>query len=177
MMLDATASACEWDPASDAASADAGVGSWYAQLQSFVDVHGACSMSYGFFITFMLIGLFVLANLIVAVILQNFSSLGDLNPDVASKNDIESFSEKWNIVDTDSVGFIAAEALPELLIMLDRPLRPMGIPAHDTPTNRVMARNVLCELVRKNLFPERFISSGYLNCARRHANPTILPCE
>ena len=180
MMLDATASACEWDPASDAASADAGMGSWYAQLQSFVDVHGACGMSYGFFITFMLIGLFVLANLIVAVILQNFSSLGDLNPDVASKNDIESFSEKWALVDTAGNGFIAAEALPTLLILLDRPLRPLGIPAHDAPANRVMARNVIAELVRKNLFPERFTSSGYLNCARARTSEQParrLPCS
>ena len=49
--------------------------------------------AYAYFISFTVIGMLVLANLVVAVILQNFSTLGDLNTSLASKNDIEAFGE------------------------------------------------------------------------------------
>ena len=133
---------------------------WSAMM---LDATAASSgFAYGYFISFILLGLLVLANLIVAIILQNFSSLGDLNPDVASKDDIEGFGEKWDAVDTDGNGFIAAEALPSLLLLLDRPLRPLGIPQGDNPNHRSMTKRIVASLVRQQLLPERFTSSGYL---------------
>ena len=50
------------------------------------------------------------------VILQNFSMLGDINPSLASKADIEAFSEAWHRIDIESQGFIASESFPELLL-------------------------------------------------------------
>ena len=40
-----------------------------------------------------ILGSFVFLNLVVAVILENFSSLGNLNPDLVSAADIEIFKE------------------------------------------------------------------------------------
>ena len=48
-----------------------------------------------YFLTYMGIGNFVLLNLIVAVILDNFSALGDVNPDLISAADIADFGELW----------------------------------------------------------------------------------
>ena len=46
-----------------------------------------------FFVGYQIIGSFVFLNLVVAVILENFSSLGNLNPDLVSAADIEIFKE------------------------------------------------------------------------------------
>ena len=46
-----------------------------------------------FFVAFQILGSFVFLNLVVAVILENFSSLGNLNPDLVSAADIEIFKE------------------------------------------------------------------------------------
>ena len=54
--------------------------------------HGAI----GFFISFMLIASFVVLNLVVAVILENFSSLGNVRTDLVSKDDIDTFKEAVN---------------------------------------------------------------------------------
>ena len=43
----------------------------------------------------MFLGTFVLLNLIVAVILENFSALGDVNPDLVSAADIADFGDMW----------------------------------------------------------------------------------
>ena len=48
-----------------------------------------------YFLSFMFIGTFVLLNLVVAVILENFSALGNVNPDLVSAADITDFGELW----------------------------------------------------------------------------------
>ena len=49
-----------------------------------------------YFLTYMFIGTFVLLNLVVAVILENFSALGNVNPDLVSAADITDFGELWS---------------------------------------------------------------------------------
>ena len=44
-----------------------------------------------FFISFIVIGTFVFLNLIVAVILENFTALGNVNPELVSASDISDF--------------------------------------------------------------------------------------
>merc|ERR1719498_2217698 len=44
-----------------------------------------------YFISFTVIGSFVMLNLVVAVILENFTSLGNVNPDLVSPDDITDF--------------------------------------------------------------------------------------
>ena len=46
-----------------------------------------------FFMSFQIFGSFVILNLIVAVILENFSALGKVNADLVSTNDIEVFKD------------------------------------------------------------------------------------
>jgi hypothetical protein len=127
----------------------------------------ACS----YFLSFMILARFVLSNLVVAVILQNFSSLGDLNPDVASKDDLEGFDDRWNAYDPSGSGYIPAESLGPLLTTLDKPLRPIGVPAGDTPSNRIGARRIISNLVTNGWMPETLLS-GYLECALLRAHLT-----
>ena len=83
-------------------------------------------VAYAYFVSYILIAMLVLRNLIVAIILQNFSALGDINPTVASKTDIEVFDDAWHRIDIDGSGHIMAEHLVELLLSLPKPLRPLG---------------------------------------------------
>ena len=48
-----------------------------------------------------IVGLMVL-NLVIAVILENFSSLGNLRDDLVSAYDLDSFKEVWALTDTDT---------------------------------------------------------------------------
>ena len=51
------------------------------------------SAAIAYFVSFQFLGSFVLLNLVVAVILENFTSLGHVNPDLVSSNDIANFRE------------------------------------------------------------------------------------
>jgi len=57
---------------------------------------GNRNQSLVYFLTYMFIGTFVLLNLVVAVILENFSALGNVNPDLVSAADITDFGELWS---------------------------------------------------------------------------------
>ena len=114
-----------------------------------------------YFISYQLIAMLVLLNLIVAIILQNFSALGDINPHFASKADIEEFDDAWHRIDTEGSGYIVAESLAELLLNLSRPLRPLGIPKGDTRKHRALARRQLGQMVEGGLLP-RSLQSGFL---------------
>lgn len=96
---------------------------------------GACSHAEGncgtklaipFFITFQLIGSFIFLNLVVAVILENFSALHFTSPDLISTADLEVFSEVWTQFDPDATNFIPIAKLPELLLLLPKPLGVKG---------------------------------------------------
>ena len=48
-----------------------------------------------YFISFQVLGSFVFLNLVVAVILENFTSVGTDNPELVSSQDLERFKEAW----------------------------------------------------------------------------------
>jgi len=79
-----------------------------------------------YFISFTVIATFVMLNLVVAVILENFTTLGNTNPDLVSTNDIEEFKEVWGWYDPDADGMIPAKALPALVLRLPPPLGLKG---------------------------------------------------
>ena len=79
-----------------------------------------------YFISFQVLGSFVFLNLVVAVILENFTSLGQVNPDLVSTNDIEEFKEMWGWYDPDADGMIPAKKLPDLVLALPPPLGIKG---------------------------------------------------
>jgi hypothetical protein len=75
-----------------------------------------------YFLSYTIIGAFVLLNLVVAVILENFTALGNVNPDLVSATDIASFGEAWSHFDEDASGFITMADLAELLLTVSPPL-------------------------------------------------------
>jgi len=68
----------------------------------------------------------VMLNLIVAVILENFTSLGSVNPQLVSRLDIGEFSEAWGRFDPDADGWIPTPTLPKLVRALKPPLGVAG---------------------------------------------------
>ena len=75
-----------------------------------------------YFVSFTVIGSFVMLNLIVAVILENFTAIGSVNPDLVSANDIGDFKDAWGAFDPDADGWIPAKELPHLVRALKPPL-------------------------------------------------------
>ena len=80
-----------------------------------------------YFISFMIIGCFVVLNLVVAVILDNFSSLGKVRSDLVSAGDIDTFKEAWTLFDPDADQKIPAADLPNLVLSVAPPLGLMGV--------------------------------------------------
>ena len=99
---------------------------------AMVEAHtGACSVDEGtcgswiaipYFISFQVLGSFVFLNLVVAIILENFTSLGSENPKLASSADVEAFKEVWAIFDPDADNFIPSRQLHQLVERLPPPL-------------------------------------------------------
>jgi hypothetical protein len=87
-----------------------------------------------YFISYCVIGTFVMLNLVVAVILENFTSLGNVNPDLVSTNDIEEFKEMWGWYDPDADGMIPAKKLPDLVLSLSPPLGIKGTKEGTSPS-------------------------------------------
>ena len=79
-----------------------------------------------FFISFQILGSFVLLNLVVAVILENFATLHNANPELVSAPDIELFVAAWADFDPDATNYIPTDELPALLLTLPRPLGLRG---------------------------------------------------
>ena len=75
-----------------------------------------------FFISFTIIGTFVFLNLVVAVILENFTALGNADPDLVSALDIADFKEEWTQFDPDADAQMPAKDLPALVMNLKQPL-------------------------------------------------------
>ena len=80
------------------------------------------SLALPYFISFTVIGSFVFLNLVVAVILDNFTALGHTNPDLVSPNDISDFKDAWTKYDPEADGIISATDLPSLVMGLEPPL-------------------------------------------------------
>ena len=110
------------------------------------------SIAIPYFISYTVVGAFVLLNLVVAVILENFTAMGDINPDLVSANDIAEFGEIWATVDDDATGMITPEALAEVLLILPPPLGLAGT------TDAAGALKIIHDL---DVDPDR-INGGYL---------------
>ena len=100
---------------------------------------GKCSAAEGncggpiavpYFVSFMVLGSMVVLNLVVAVILENFSTLGQVRSDLVSKDDMETFKEVWGEFDPDADNRIPSTKLPDLILALPTPLGIKGIVSH-----------------------------------------------
>ena len=99
-----------------------------------VGIHGIAHSSCGnpnlaipYFISFQIISSYVILNLIVAVILENFSSLGSLNPNLVSSHDVEHFKEIWAEYDPDCDNYIPSSQLPSLILTTPPPMGLKGV--------------------------------------------------
>ena len=79
-----------------------------------------------YFLSFQLIGTLVFMNLMVAVILDNFSTLSEQNPDLVSPIDIDGFMEAWAELDPEANNSIPSYLVPQLIGMVAPPLGVMG---------------------------------------------------
>jgi hypothetical protein len=82
----------------------------------------------------MVVGSFILLNLIVAVILDNFSALNHQRYDLLSAADVELFREAWAKLDPAGTGKASAAALPLLVGSLPPPLGLRQGDAPDAPS-------------------------------------------
>jgi len=92
-----------------------------------VEENGECVQALGncgtlaaipFFISFHLIGSYVLLNLVVASMLEVYSRLHRESRSLFSAHDLELFNRAWAILDPDASNFIFATEVPELLRLL-----------------------------------------------------------
>ncbi|KOO27372.1 sodium channel protein type 2 subunit alpha [Chrysochromulina tobinii] len=79
-----------------------------------------------YFVSFVIVGNFIFLNLVVAVIIDNFTALGKQNPDLVSASDILDFKDAWGLYDPDADGKIPVKDLPDLLMGLRPPLGLLG---------------------------------------------------
>ena len=107
-----------------------------------------------FFVSFQVIGSFVFLNLVIAVILENFSSLGDVNPELVSTGDVEGFQELWAQYDPDANQRIPTRQLPDLILDLPPPMGLLGNFAEADPRGRRVAL-AICMRLRTSSGPLR----------------------
>jgi hypothetical protein len=79
-----------------------------------------------YFISFQMIGSFVLLNLVVAVILENFTNVNGANPDLVTALDLDRFREAWGRFDPDADFYIRVEELPQLVLAVTPPMGLAG---------------------------------------------------
>ena len=77
------------------------------------------------------LGSFIFLNIIVAVILENFTLASSANPDLVTANDLEVFKETWEMFDPDANQTIPSTDLPKLLLVVPPPLGVRGKQATD----------------------------------------------
>ena len=92
------------------------------------ETHASSALAVPFFVSFQVLCSSVILNLVVAVILENFTSLGTANTDLISRSDIEIFSDVWADFDPDADQSIPIEKLPDLLKALPQPMGLAGAP-------------------------------------------------
>jgi hypothetical protein len=80
-----------------------------------------------YFFSFQVIGSLIFLNLVVAVILENFSSLGSQNPFLVSSADVEGFKEVWAEYDPDADNYIPSSDLPALVLAVPPPMGLKGV--------------------------------------------------
>ena len=106
-----------------------------------VEENGECVQALGncgtlaaipFFISFHLIGSYVLLNLVVASMLEVYSRLHRESRSLFSAHDLELFNRAWAILDPDATSFIFATEVPELLRLLGNKV-PIAMPPVANP--------------------------------------------
>lgn len=100
-----------------------------------------------FFFTFKLVCQFVLLNIVVAVVLDNFSELREWNPKLCSEHDIQDYTDQWANFDPTASGVLDVDACAELVLSLNAPLGLMdSVNATGEPYDEEMASDFIRQL-------------------------------
>jgi len=75
-----------------------------------------------YFVLLVVMAAFVVTNLFIAIILDNFNTTMNIDSSQVTMADLHRYSEVWPYFDPDATGFIATEKLPLLLELLRPPL-------------------------------------------------------
>jgi hypothetical protein len=89
--------------------------------------HGPCDCGYtvlpaAYFFSFLLLCNFVLLNIVVAVVIDNFLEMRYWNPRLCSEHDITEYAERWGDLDPTARGFLSRDDCAQLLLSLPPPL-------------------------------------------------------
>jgi hypothetical protein len=115
-----------------------------------------------YFISFQVLSSFIFLNLVVAVIIENFSTLHDTRPDLVSASDLEMFMEAWAHYDPSATNFMKMDDVPALILELPRPLGVKGktlqqaqtlclsLHVHQDKEGRVAFRDLLHGIIESN---------------------------
>ena len=96
-------------------------------LCSKADGNCGSQIAIPYFVSFQVLGSFVFLNLVVAVILENFSALGAVISAFPAASDLDTFNEVWAEFDPDGDGYIESKSLIPLVSRLPAPLGLKGV--------------------------------------------------
>jgi len=124
---------------------------------------------------FQILGTFIFLNLVVAVILENFSSLSSLDPSLVSASDIETFKDAWAELDPDADNYIPSRDLLTLVLRLPPPMGLNGagdavdaqrlilkLSIHQVDGN-VAFQDVVAALTRHSYYAHKSVNSNDLD--------------
>ena len=93
------------------------------------DAIGSCGnapFAYVYFLSFIILSMFILLNLIVAIILKEFTTATEEDAGLLTADDIIAYSHEWEKLDPARTGFLPAEALKVFIESLGPPLGSTG---------------------------------------------------
>jgi len=88
--------------------------------------HCSSVLAIPYFLSFQLLGMFVLLGVLIAVMLESFAALGTERQDLASSRDLDLFHVVWGTFDPSVSGKMPAKQLPQLILSLPPPLGLKG---------------------------------------------------
>ena len=115
---------------------------------------------------------YVLLNLLVAVIIDSFVAVSDLNKGVVTPEDIEEFKVVWALHDEDGDAMIRVEALVEVVMELSFPLGISNIPGQSRKSKLRMRKEAEKIILRAGYHQYRRRSelSRYNSCTHGPSN-------
>jgi len=103
--------------------------SWNGIMHDCMDVYGAAWIYY---VSYMIIGSYLMFNLLIAILLDEFSDAQQQETHEVTPDQVEAYSLLWRDLDPKATHFIPCDMLPQILKKLDKPLGAgMDASAHD----------------------------------------------
>merc|ERR1711865_640246 len=75
-----------------------------------------------FYVSYMILGSYLMFNLLIAILLEEFSVAQQQESHVVTPDQVEAYSLLWRDLDPKATHFISCDMLPSILKKLDKPL-------------------------------------------------------